>query len=310
MRVFIATAVDASWSGQLRSEWRGLASRDRFGVHELVDAAGDADLILVVDLHQYPSDWSMRAVRDHALVRAYPERTFVYDERDLPRDLLPGVYVAMPRRRFDPRRQRAFGYPRLVTNTRPAREKTPDLLFSFQGRRAGRVRGRVLALSHPRAIVEDSSALDFFGEPTAAIEDARRRYLDVVGRSKFVLCPRGAGAASIRLFETLAAGRVPVVISDDWVPPAGIDWDTCSVRLRERDVTEVAARLEALEGEWEAMSAAARSVYDEWFAPDVWFHRVIELCAELRAGGRLGPASLWTQLGTWRAAARHLRGRR
>src|SRR5581483_4906878 len=233
MKVRVATCIDAPWSRQLRAEWEELASGDRLGVHELVSDPREADLILFVDAHQHPSDWAMRTLRGHELVQSYPEKSFVFDERDFPRDLLPGVYVAMPRRGFDARRHRAFGYYRLLADTRPAREAQPDLLFSFQGRRAGRVRDEVLTLSHPRAIVEDTSGLDFFAPEPAGLEDARARYVEIVGRSKFVLCPRGAGTASIRMFEALAAGRVPVVISDGWVPPAGIDWAACAVTVRE-----------------------------------------------------------------------------
>ncbi len=311
MKVLLATALDAAWSRQLLSEVREVAGRDRFGAHELVEDAEEADVLLFVDAHQYPADWRMWHLRHHPLVRAHPGKAFVYDERDLPRDLLPGVYVAMPRRRFDPRRQRAFGYSRLVTDTRPAREREPDLLFSFQGRRArGSLRDRVLGLSHPRAVVEDTSGRDFFaGAAPAELEEARSSYLDVVGRSKFVLSPRGAGTASIRLFETLAAGRVPVVISDDWVAPAGIDWDACSVRVAEAEIEAVPARLEALEEDWPAMSEAARRTYDEWFAPDVWFHRVVELCGDILDTGEVGPTRQWTRLQTWRDAARHMKAR-
>lgn len=311
MKVILVTAVDAAWSQQLLSEVHDVAACDRFRVHEVVEDADEADILLFVDAHQYPSDWRMRNLSSHPLVRAHPEKAFVYDERDLPRDLLPGVYVAMPQPMFDPRRQRAFGYYRLITDTRGVREQAPDLLFSFQGRRAGgRLRDRVLGLSHPRAVVEDTSGRDFFdGGALVELDDARRGYLDVLGRSKFVLCPRGAGTASIRLFEALAAGRVPVVISDDWVPPAGIDWDACAARVPEADVEAVFERLAALEERWPAMGEAARRTYDEWFAPDVWFHRVIDLCGEILAGGEVGVARQWTSLQTWRDGARTMRAR-
>ncbi len=309
VKVKLVTGIDAQWSRQLLGEVTELARADRFGMHDLVPAADEADVILFVDVHQYPSDWAMRMIRNHELVRAYPQKTFVYDERDLPRDLLPGVYVSMPRKGFNPLRQRAFSYYRLATDTRGVRGQEPDLLFSFQGRRAGPLRDAVLALSHPCAVVQDTSDYDFFAGASPALAVARRRYVDVLGRSKFVLCPRGAGTASIRLFEVLAAGRVPVVISDEWVPPAGIDWGACSVRLAENETEAVGERLETIESHWPAMAEAAQHVYDMWFAPDVWFHRVVELCREVIEGGETGVARQWTQPEMWRAAARHLKAR-
>ncbi len=307
MKVFLATVVDEQWSRDLRVEVAAVARRDRFGVHTLIDDPRAADIVLFVDAHQRLDDWRMRALRRHPLVRARPDVTFVYDERDVPRDLLPGAYVAMPCSRFDGRRQRAAGYYRLKADTRNARGTTPDMLFSFQGRAVRGVRDTILALQHPRAVIEDTTHHDFFGADDAELDRAREHYREVIGRSKFILCPRGAGSASFRLFEALAAGRVPVVLSDAWVEPRGVDWVACSVRIREGDAVSIPARLEGLEARWPEMAAAAGAVYDEWFAPDVWFHRVIEDCAELLRTGTPGLSRQWPTLAYWRDAGRQLR---
>ncbi|HVS85869.1 MAG TPA: exostosin family protein [Gaiellaceae bacterium] len=305
MNVLVATAGDHSWSRALRAEVEAVARLDRIGEHTLVADPGEAEVILFVDPHQHPSDWRQRALRRHPLVQEFPEKVFVYDERDLPRDSLPGVYVSMPRGSFDPHRHRAFAYYRLANDVGGVPEDPPDLLFSFQGRRVGPVRPAVLALSHPRAVVEDTSRYDFFGPQSPLLDDARRRYREVMGRSKFVLCPRGSGTGSFRLFEALACGRVPVVVSDDWVAPEGIAWETCSLRVPERDVRTIPGRLEALEPQWPELSTAAASVYREWFAGDVWFHRAVEHCRELRERGALGLRRQWLDRQMWRAGARH-----
>jgi glycosyltransferase involved in cell wall biosynthesis len=156
-------------------------------------------------------------------------------------------------------------------------------------------------------VVEDTSSHDFFALDGRDLTGAQARYIAVLSRSKFVLCPRGEGTSSFRMFEALACGRVPVVLSDGWIGPAGINWSSCSVRIREADVASVAARLEMLEPRWPSMSAAARAVYDEWFAPDVWFHQAIEQCNVLRRTGAAGVARQWPTVGYWRAGARHLK---
>jgi hypothetical protein len=304
MRVLLATAADQPWSRKLLSLVEGVARSDRFGEHVLATDAREADLILFVDPHQHPSDWRQRALRRHTLVRAFPEKVLVYDERDVPRDALPGLYVSMPSSSFDERRHRAFGYYKLLNDTRNLSDQKPDLLFSFRGRRVGAVRDDVLGLSHARAVLEDTTAHDFFGEEDESLSDARSRYRELVGRSKFVLCPRGAGTASLRLFEALACGRVPVVLSDEWVPPDGIDWQACSVRIRERDARSIPRRLEELEADWPALSAAAAETYRDWFASDVWFHRAIEHCRELKETGCLGLAAQWRDRAVWRDGAR------
>lgn len=48
---------------------------------------------------------------------------------------------------------------------------------------------------------------------------ATRRYNEVLSDSVFSLCPEGAGPNTLRLWESLAAGAIPVVLADAWVPP-------------------------------------------------------------------------------------------
>ena len=43
----------------------------------------------------------------------------------------------------------------------------------------------------------------------------RSRYLQSLRDTRFVLCPRGSGLNSVRFFETMAVGRIPVLISDE-----------------------------------------------------------------------------------------------
>ena len=48
---------------------------------------------------------------------------------------------------------------------------------------------------------------------------AAARYNEILSRSVFSLCPEGAGPNTLRLWESLAIGVIPVVIADDWIPP-------------------------------------------------------------------------------------------
>ena len=165
----------------------------------------------------------------------------------------------------------------------------PDCLFSFMGMRSHPVRGPILALRHHRSIVEDTSGFNFCDRSDPVAYDRQKaRYLSTMTRSKFVLCPRGAGTASIRLFETLAAGRVPVIVSDAWVPPEGPPWDKFCLRISEREAKSIPARLEAAEVHYPEMAALSHQVHELWFSKPVIFHRMISKCAVLLpAAGRV-----------------------
>ena len=139
-----------------------------------------------------------------------------------------GLYVGMPRQSFDWRRQRPCSYLAVMNDFVSAPDAStpkPDLLFSYMGRRCHPVRDAVLRLRYSRAIVEDTTSMSFFGGADETIVRQKKRYAATLQRSKFVLCPRGGGPASFRLFETMASGRAPVILSDEWTPPAGPCWE-------------------------------------------------------------------------------------
>ena len=251
MRVFVTTAMQEPGVATYTPLFRSYAAKDRFGVHQLCEDAETADLILFLDGHQHYRDLELSAIRKHPLVLKYREKAFVYSEMDQPWCAMPGLYVSMPKSSFEPQRQRACAYLKVPNdNVMLAPEPEPDaqsaLLFSFLGRRVNATRGRVLSLRHPRAVIMDTSAMDFFGDPVDKLDQQRRRYAEVMARTKFVLCPLGAGTSSFRVFETMAAGRVPVILSDEWA-------------RRPRDRTGTGARSLCRRRKWRAWEGCWRN---------------------------------------------------
>ena len=278
MKVFLA-GIDRSPSAT--KAFGLLAEQDRHGVHQLVHDPAEADVVLFTDLHLLPHDIGLRTIREHPLHVAYREKCFVYDERDTPWENLPGLYVSMPARAFDAARMVAAPYYMLNRPTVPQRE--PTLLFSFLGSRSHALRSAILDVRHERALVEDTTGFTFF---EASSGDQRRtRYAEVLADSKFVLCPRGAGTSSIRLFETLATGRVPVIISDDWVPPPGPDWGSISVRVAERDVPHLPELLAAREADWAGLAKGTTAAFNDFFAQDSAWHNLVGGLEGLRRAG-------------------------
>lgn len=68
----------------------------------------------------------------------------------------------------------------------------------------------------------------------------RQEYLDNMNNSQFVLCPRGVGLNSIRFFESLRMGRIPVLFADDTKLPLErlINYDNLIVRVPENAILE------------------------------------------------------------------------
>jgi hypothetical protein len=293
MKVYATTAMQEPGVATYLPLFARLAAQDRYREHTLCEDPGQADLILFLDGHQHYRDMELSAIREHPLVQRYREKAFVYSEMDQPWCAMPGLYVSMPRTSFDPRRQRACSYINLPnSHVAPSPAQGDSLLFSFLGRAGNGARDRVLKLKHPRAEVADTSATDFFGAQTDAVEKQRKHYASVIARSKFVLCPKGAGPSSFRVFETMSAGRVPVIISDLWVPPAGPDWNACAIFIPEKQIERIGEILEKQEDRFPAMAAAARREWEQWFAPDVLFHRMTEALSEIIQTRRISESVL------------------
>ena len=305
----MATIGSAPHDRAQRDAFADLAAADSVGSHQWVEDPSHADAIMFVDLQQHADDPFLRGLRHHALVRAYREKVYVYDARDQPVFTFPGIYVAGTPRWARRRAMRGGPYPVLMNPLEPA-DRVPDLLYSFQGSRTHLVRDVVLALAHPRGYVEDTTAIDFFawgGSVNDNEQQARSRYAEIVARSKFVLCPRGHGPSTFRLYETLRGGRVPVVISDAWLAPPRIDWDRCAVHVAEADAGAIPRLLEAREDDWPGMVAAGREAVAEHFATSrLWDHFATSV-AELHQRPRPARRAWWAQSAVLRIAARRAR---
>lgn len=244
-----------------------LAASDR---HQHAESPDEADIVLFSQVHLLGSDWREGRISASELARSAPEKVFVYDERDRPWCRYPGIYVSMPRDSFHPEWQVSSGYYSCQGLDLGGRGE-PDLLYSFIGSPSVPVREAIYQLTHSRGHVERTDGFVFFDSASVRFAERKQKFSELMGRSKFILCPRGRGVNSIRLYETIASGRIPVILSDHWVPMAGPNWDDFSIRWPEKDVAQLPKYLESRESDVPTMTAAVTKAHQEWFRPDNQF---------------------------------------
>jgi hypothetical protein len=146
----------------------------------------------------------------------------------------------------------------------------------------------LLALDDERGLAVDTSdwhhrlrwQWDGPGQP--ARSQALSSYAESLHRARFVLCPRGSGLSSIRLFEAMRAGRCPVIIADDWMAPLFVDWQSCSVRVAEADIARLPAVLREREGEAGDLGRASREIWERWFAPATMLDTLVAACMDIQ----------------------------
>lgn len=279
---------------------RATAELDRGKRYTVVAKPGDAEITLMPEFAVWGDCWwRLETFNRHPMVRAGSPNLFIYHEEDQPWCPYQGLYCCMPASGFNRFRQRAVPYfrqhnPYVLEERNRGETVPPEHLFSFVGWNNHPVRDRILQLNHARAHIADSSSFNIYapGSDIRGKDDRMKSFVEVTRKSKFVLCPRGMGTSSFRLFEALALGRVPVIISDQWVEPAGPRWREFSLRVSERDLDRLPGIVESAEARWPAMAEAASRAFMEWFAPDILFHRMVEACFDIRRRNVL-PERLW-----------------
>ena len=202
-------------------------------------------------------------------------REFIWDSCDLPTGGMPGFYVSLPSYMYDKRRHRAFCLPVQFNEAIRAYDlNEATYLYGFFGAVSSGLRGRIATAL--RAQNDQQDALIEIRDPIwnqmfdRSGLKAKTDYAETMRRCRFNLCPRGnvlAGAGS-RLYETMQAARVPVIISDWITLPEGVDWNSCSVRVREHDISLIPKILREYSDRWPQMAANARRAWETHFCQE------------------------------------------
>jgi hypothetical protein len=90
-------------------------------------------------------------------------------------------------------------------------------------------------------------------------------YLDILLSSEFTLCPSGSGPNSIRFWEALGVGSIPVLLSDTLDLPAHPLWEKAILRIKEKDYKEIPEKLSSYtKEEKEEMIKNCKIIYSDF----------------------------------------------
>jgi hypothetical protein len=182
-------------------------------------------------------------------------------------------------------------------------------LFSFVGARANAyyltpVRNWIInrLADHPQGVVEGRDGWhyrtvvydhqihgrDLPPEPASTGVTPADRFRAMLTESIFSLCPSGTGPNSIRLWESLGAGAIPVILADTWAPPGDPAlWQAAAVFCRETEeaVADLPPRLQALAADPARLDAMRRAGRQIWllYGPDSMVTDIRLLLARLPA---------------------------
>lgn len=151
---------------------------------------------------------------------------------------------------------RVLPFPHYPSNgIKPAAKK--DLWYSFIGYNSHWTRADIFKLPQQKKVIIKERQKWFSQKSVRKKNEKKHRrqelteYKDVLSRSRFSLCPRGTGLGSIRFWESLQAGAIPVLIADGLALPQEVNWDECIIKIPEKEVHTINEVLGAISLEQE-----------------------------------------------------------
>ncbi len=104
-------------------------------------------------------------------------------------------------------------------------------------------------------------------------------FLDATSKSKFVLCPRGYGNTSFRLYEVMQMGAIPVYVSDEHALPWSdeLDWNNFSILIKPNEIPEIKNILKNISDDhYQNMVNFISKKYDEYFSLEGMCNQIIK----------------------------------
>lgn len=255
--------------------------------YALTEERRKADIILLVEngyvgIRDLPTVLEMGHENERALMA-------MFSECDWPFAFLPGIYSSLVK--ILPW---AFSWGFLLSDAHVNATIKHDCryLYSFLGRLSTHpVRNGIRCLDSPL-----TPCLDVSDAPARFPNwDYETTYMQILRDSCFILCPRGYGASSKRVFEAMRAGRVPVIVSDAWIEPPVGNWSDFSIRVRERDIARIPKICSDKAYVATSMGELARQTFEEYFTPEKFLDRALKfICSN--ADNQITENSFWRVL--------------
>lgn len=118
----------------------------------------------------------------------------------------------------------------------------------------------------------------FLAAGNASKTNARKAFISNMATSDYVLCCRGSGNFSLRIYETLCMGRIPVVIETDSRFPYDFctDWRKYCVFVERADLKSIGERIRAHYDNlsvdaYREQQLAGRQFWEDYLSPQGFF---------------------------------------
>ena len=289
MKVFILSAYKESENNFAFQNVKRSSLYDSFKNYVLVDNPKDSDFIIFVEHHPFDDPYFFNVLK-HPIYKLYKNKCYLYHDSDYNIALIPTISPSICYSSFNKKMHHPYHYLEQISNN-PYIEYIPNkidekkYLFSFMGacRTYPLVRDKIVKLYEGDDNIMDTKDSNSWDLDKEKRDIYFKKYVQILSQSKFILCPRGIGPSSYRQYESMKMGIAFVIISDEWVEPKGIDWQSCSVRIKEADVGQIENILKSRENEYIELGLNARKNYEKFLSFENQFHFLSDAAATLHS---------------------------
>jgi hypothetical protein len=162
-----------------------------------------------------------------------------------------------------------FGIPGTLT----IRTKTDKPVVGFCGAYTHSIRQDVITQLQINSNIETNFIIrnSYWGGEIHG-RQIREEYIDNINNSDLVLCCRGAGNFSYRLFEAMSLGRIPIIVDTDIALPCNdiIDWKSISIWIDDVcDINKIINNFwsQISNTNYIALQQKIRLIYDQYISP-------------------------------------------
>jgi hypothetical protein len=265
-----ATKLADQHSQILKGVREVLLGRD--GLEEAKDPAQADAVIIQEEKSTFKNFRYIDKLLEDPFIKENLTRIYTISNDDSATGLLRGLYAGMPAYRFNSKYYRAVPY---FTYTNEwvfqyKEEVEPIYIAGWFGNTySNKIRKKLVEHYHDKADYFVKTSESWYNHNA----DEKKAYVELIKRSKFSLCPAGWAPPTLRLYESMALGRCPVIIADNIVLPPGPKWEEFSLLYStKKDVAGLHAFLLEHESRFKEMGIKAKENWDRFFDGDLLKH--------------------------------------
>ena len=108
----------------------------------------------------------------------------------------------------------------------------------------------------------------------------RKEFLDNINNSDYVFCARGGGNFSYRIYETMACGRIPLLLNTDCVLPYDfiVDWGKIFPIINLKEINKIPEFLlefhNSIKDSFEERQILIRQLWEKYISPTGFFKNI------------------------------------